>query len=220
MATSIALVLTFSRNAWLFSTLAVVSLWASGVAARKISTATLFGVFGLAIAILGGLIVSGVMEVILVRLLEDDGKAYDSRWDLIGVALNMVQAHPVLGIGLNSFEENMTYYDTTGVTNIIKQPVHNTLFLIAAESGLPSLAMFLVLCGVVARQVLVIIRRRDEDSFSIGVPTGIALLVLLLSNQFDVTLRKEPILGMCAFVIAAVMATASKEGHGRQPVPR
>jgi putative inorganic carbon (HCO3(-)) transporter len=220
MATSLALVLTFSRNAWLFSTLAVVLLWASGVAARKISTATVFGVLGLAIVVLGALVVSGVMEVILVRLLEDDGKAYDSRWDLIGVALNMVKAHPVLGIGLNSFEENMTYYDTTGVTNIIKQPVHNTVFLIAAESGLPSLAMFLVLCGVVARQVMVIVRRRDEDSFSIGVPTGIALLVLLLSNQFDVTLRKEPILGMCAFVIAAVMATASKEGHGRQPVPR
>lgn len=210
----ITLVLTFSRNAWLFSSIAVVILWASGIAAKKISPVTLFGILGLLMVIVGGLVVSGVMEVILVRILEDDGKAYDSRWDLIKVAVEMVLAHPFLGIGLNSFEENMSFYDLTGVTNIIKQPVHNTLFLIASESGLISLALFLVLCGMVASQVMAIIRRRDEQSFLVGVPAGIALLVLLLSNQFDVTLRKEPIIGMCVLFIAAVMATAAKETRG------
>lgn len=220
LASGLALVLTFSRNAWMFSVLAVLMLWASGLAARKISSLTLFGFLGLVMVIVGGLVVSGVMEVILVRLLEDDGKAYDSRWDLLKVAMDMVLEHPTLGIGLNAFEENMTYYDTTGVTNIIKQPVHNALALIAAETGLISLALFLALCGMLARQVMVIIRRRDETSFTIGVPAGIALLVLLLSNQFDVTLRKEPIIGMCVFVIAAVLATASTDRREPAHEPR
>lgn len=211
----ITLVLTFSRNAWLFSSLAVVILWGSGIAAKRISALTLFGILGLVMVILGGLTLSGVMEVILVRVLEDDGKAYESRWDLIKVAVEMIMAHPVLGIGLNSFEENMSFYDMTGVTNIIKQPVHNALFLIAAESGLISLVLFLLMCGSVVERVMFIIRRRDDDSFLIGVSAGISLLTLLLSNQFDVTLRKEPIIGMCVFFIAAVMATAERGAYVR-----
>jgi len=36
------------------------------------------------------------------------------------------------------------------------------------------------------------------------------LLLLLISNQFDVTLRKEPIIGMCVLFIAIVMAMGTR----------
>lgn len=208
MASCIALVLTFSRNAWLMAGVAIAIVGLIGVRAKRISSGMVFGLIGLAMVIVAGLVVSGVFETILIRIFEDDGKAYDSRWDLIKVAWEMISTHPLLGIGLNSFEENLSYYDTTGVANIIQQPVHNVLFLIAAETGLVSLAFFLLICKSVAGYVMTIIKRRDENSFIVGVSSGVALLVLLLSNQFDITLRKEPILGMSVLFIAMVMATA------------
>lgn len=219
VASCIALVLTFSRNAWLMTCLATAMLGVIGVMSKRISSGMVLGLVGLAMVILAGLIVSGVFEIILIRVLEDDGKAYDSRWDLISVALQMLADHPVLGIGLNSFEESMSHYDETGVTNVIQQPVHNVLFLIAAETGVISLAFFLLICKQVAGGVLRVIRRKDNMGFIVGVSAGVALLVLLLSNQFDVTLRKEPIIGMSVLFIAMVMGMAQRvredavEGH-------
>lgn len=211
VASCIALVLTFSRNAWLMTSLATAMLVAVGVLTKRISSGMVLGLIGLALVILAGLIASGVFEIILIRVLEDDGKAYDSRWDLINVALQMLADHPVLGIGLNSFEESMSYYDDTGVTNIIQQPVHNVLFLIASETGVISLALFLLICKQVAGEVLRVIQRKDDISFIVGISAGVALLALLLSNQFDVTLRKEPIIGMCVLFIAMVMGTARRD---------
>ena len=104
----------------------------------------------------------------------------------------------------------MSHYDDTGVTNIIQQPVHNVLFLIAAETGVVSLAIFLLICKAVSSEVLNVIRRRDEMGFIVGISVGVSLLVLLLSNQFDVTLRKEPIIGMSVLFIAMVMALSPK----------
>lgn len=202
----IALVLTFSRNAWMMTCLAIAILGVVGVVSRRISSALVLAMIGLGLVILAGLIMSGVFEVILIRVFEDDGKAFDSRWDLIKIALNMVANHPLLGIGLNSFEENMAHYDDTGVTNVIQQPVHNVLFLIAAETGVVSLVFFLLICKQVAANVLRVIRRQDEMGFIVGMSGGVSLLVVLLSNQFDVTLRKDPIIGMCVLFIAMLMA--------------
>ena len=210
VACCMALVLTFSRNAWLMTFLAVSILLVVGVIQKKISSGMLLGLFGLGMLILGGLIVSGVFEIIIIRIFEDSGKAYDSRWDLAMVAVSMMLEHPILGIGLNSFEESMSYYDDSGVTNIIQQPVHNTLLLIGAETGLIAFTLFMLICKSVAGNVISLIKRGDDFGFIVGVSTGVVLLLLLLSNQFDVTLRKEPIIGMCVLFIAIVMAMESR----------
>ena len=126
------------------------------------------------------------------------------------VAVSMTLEHPILGIGLNSFEESMSYYDDSGVTNIIQQPVHNTLLLIAAETGLIAFTLFMLICKSVAGSVVNLIKRGDDFGFIVGVSTGVIFLLLLISNQFDVTLRKEPIIGMCVLFIAIVMAMETR----------
>ncbi len=218
VASCIALVLTFSRNGWMNTFFAVSLLLILGAYVKRISSGAIFGLFVLLMLVLVGLLLSGVMDIVLIRIFEDDGKAYDSRWDLIKVALEMLYQHPVIGIGLNSFEENMSSFDTTGVTNIIQQPVHNILFLIAAETGLLGLLLFLLMCKSIAGYVFKVMKIKGEVPFLVGSFSGVVLLVLLISNMFDVTLRKEPIIGMCVLVIAMLMALADpvKNKHDSQ----
>ena len=211
VASCIALVLTFSRNGWMNTFFAVSLLFMMGAHVKRISGGAIFGMFVLLMLVLVGLLLSGVMEVVLIRIFEDDGKAYDSRWDLIKVALEMLYHNPVIGIGLNSFEENMSSFDTTGVTNIIQQPVHNILFLIAAETGLLGLILFLLMCRSIAGYVFKVMKMKGEVAFLVGSFSGVVLFVLLISNMFDVTLRKEPIIGMCVLIIAMLMALANRD---------
>jgi O-antigen ligase len=219
IASCIALVLTFSRNGWMTTFLAIALFIVIGIATKRISGGLVLGMIALSLVVLAVLIASGVFEVILVRVLEDEGQAYDSRWDLINIALNMIYSHPVIGIGLNSFEENMMFYDESGITNVIQQAVHNIFLLIAAETGIPSLLLFLLICKSVAGYVLDVIKEKDENNFVLGTSCGIGLLMLMVFNIFDVTMRKDSIIAMCILVISMIIATvARKKENAAQPV--
>jgi O-antigen ligase len=112
----------------------------------------------------------------------------------------------VFGIGLNSFEENMSAYDSSGITNIIQQPVHNLYCLVAAETGIPSAVLFVVIGGVMLARAWRLLRDRREIAFvtgAIGVTTFLSTLVF---NLFDIGARKEPVLGMLVLVAAMVMS--------------
>ena len=147
-----------------------------------------------------------VINTAFARIFEDDGKAYESRWDLFWVAVEMIKENPVFGIGLNSFEENMTRYDRSGITNIIQQPVHNIYMLIAAETGIPSLMAFLVAGAIMIKYSFALAKRDDELSFVTGMFGLCTFVGLGFSNMFDVTLRKEPIIGMAVIVAALVIS--------------
>lgn len=216
VAVCLSLVLTFSRNAWMVTAFSVLLLFAIGVATRRISGGFVFSVFCLGMLLLALLVFSGLAETIFVRIFDDDGKAYDSRWDLIGVAINMLVDQPLFGIGLNSFEEQMSRFDETGVTNIIQQPVHNFVFLVAAETGLPALLFFFLICRQIIRKVLQLVRIDNEDAFIFGFSAGVAFLALFISNQFDVTLRKGSVIGMSVLFLALLMTTWQRLANDRK----
>ena len=159
----------------------------------------------------------GVFGTVWTRLVYDPGRAVESRYDLLLIAGEMVRRHPLTGIGLNSFEENMALYDRQGTVNIIHQPVHNVFALVAAETGLPSLVAFVAIGAILSAMSWRLLRRGDETGFVAGGTGLVAVIGLGCANLFDLTLRKEPLLGTVTLVAAMVTALVSGgDGLGRR----
>lgn len=234
----LSLILTFSRNNWLTFVLCGGMVAVFAMRRQRLSKllvisplitlvfiAGLFFGFGLddsINSISGRRIGSSSLNLVntaITRIFEDDGKAFDSRWDLLMVAVEMIKENPLLGIGLNSFEENMTKYDRSGITNIIQQPVHNAYMLIAAETGVISLIAFLVMGAIMIRYSYALAKKDDELSSVVGMLGLCTFLGLGFSNLFDVSLRKEPIIGMAVLVAAVVISQLSgRVKNGSNPL--
>jgi O-antigen ligase len=230
----LALALTFSRNGYLIAGLMAPAIVLVAIGAGRlprllipgVAMAALLGVllvfgFGLDAATLRGWGLArqgpdtGVLGTIMTRITYDPGKAAESRLDLLRIAVEMIQEHPFLGIGLNSFEENMTLYDRTGTVNVIQQPVHNIFLLVAAETGLASAAVFLVVGALITRRAWRLVRRHEEAMFVAGVTGLVAIVGVGCANLLDVTLRKEPIVGLVTIIAGLVVAM---EGWDRDAV--
>ena len=202
----LAIVLTFSRNSWMVLMFGLITATFIGIKKKNISLSLILGLCGLAITVFGFLLSSEVFQTILIRIFEDDGKAYDSRWDLFMVAVEMFITYPFFGAGLNSFEEIMSRYDNSGVVNIIQQPVHNIYCLIAAETGVFALIMFLVVVYYVLKRAYAMLNNQDNLSFVIGCSSFSIFVSLSIDNFFDITLRKEPIIGMAVLFLALILS--------------
>lgn len=218
----LSLVLTFSRNGWMvFAFNAVgVALWASYT--RRLRFWMVPTLIFVCTALVGALAVSGVLDTIFTRVFRTDGKEFDSRWDLTLVAWEMIKSHPIIGIGFNTFEESMIRFDPHHITHIIRQPVHNGFLLVAAETGLPALGLFLALLWRQIRLSAFILKRDDELHFAVGAAGMVVFVGLGLANLFDVTWRKESVLGLIVLASAMLSALArlDEEASGSAPPER
>jgi len=98
-----------------------------------------WGVKGAAIGIL--LLIGIALQSIKVGLLEE--RSITERIFLIQNALQLVKAHPIFGVGLGNFiPAQLELSFPRGQYNFL-QPVHNVYLLIASETGLIGLGLFL-----------------------------------------------------------------------------
>lgn len=204
--TVVAMILTFSRAGWLSFALAGLVISAAALWTRRFTPA--HGIFAGASAAITAfaLVASGVLRVIMIRLIEDNGEAVESRWQLMEDAVYMIRHHPIVGVGLNNFHERLNEFDVAGVINIIDQPVHNIFLLIGAETGILSLILFLALLGVICKYSLDLIRTGEERSFFFGTVCLTACMAQVFDNLFDIGLRSDPNLGM-AVILCAVLVS-------------
>ena len=160
---SVTLILTFSRGGWL-------ALGFGGLL-------TLFlcflhrsrhGVISLILAV-SLVVIFFVSSVTLItplrnRLFMEDYGAARVRFPLMQVALNIISHRPWLGVGLGNYVFAAPPYDISreGVSYEFPRPVHNEFLLIAAEQGLPALALFLVILSYIVIQLLRRARSRDD----------------------------------------------------------
>ncbi len=202
----ISLILTFSRNGWMVFALDAIFIAYWALKTKRLSIGYVIAIASVCIFLFGVLFASGVFDTMLTRVFRTDEKAFDSRFDLASVALEMIQSQPFVGIGLNSFEENMIHYDPNHITHIIQQPVHNAFLLVAAESGIPALLILLAILWTYLKLAFAVIKRNSELHFSIGL-TGVATFAGLgLANMFDVSLRKESVIGLIVLISAMLVS--------------
>ena len=157
------LILTYSRGGWLAlgcGTLITLYLcflrWSRNRAVSLIITLTLIGIF-----VVGSV---GLISPLRHRLLLEDYGAARSRVPMTIVALNVISHRPWLGVGLGNYTFAAPQYDISreGISYEFPRPVHNEFLLIAAEQGLPALALFLVILVYIFIQLFRLSRSKDD----------------------------------------------------------
>lgn len=157
------LILTFSRGAWLTLGLgSAVTLYLCFLRRSK-SKAISFVLSAILLLVfsIGSVSLIGPLKR---RLFEEDYGAARARIPMTQVALNVIQHHPWLGVGLGNYTFEAPHYDISreGISYEFPRPVHNEFLLIAAEQGLPALVLFLTILLFILLRLLSISRSRDD----------------------------------------------------------
>lgn len=128
-----AIVLSFSRAAWLVGL--IIGIWylVYGIWKRKKEKflITFFVISFSVFAFFGTVIKLPIEEAISYRL------------QLNKIALEMVRQKPLIGVGLNNFIPQLPHYWLSPENVRFFQPVHNIFLLVCAETGLVGLLIFL-----------------------------------------------------------------------------
>lgn len=182
----IILVLTLSRGAWISFLVSifvmVILFFRESKMKANIIKWIIISIFILAVMIfLFG-------EMITVRLFGQDYGAAYSRIPMMKTALNIIAHHPLLGIGINNYAESMISYDVTGHSFSLYRPVHNLFLLIAAETGIFGLMLFLWL---LTRAILMGLKMlKSLEGIKAGIVVGIiaGLIGFIVHAQVDFVL--------------------------------
>jgi O-antigen ligase len=176
-----AVLLTQTRSAWIGLTIGVGGIGWSLVRRGRIRPQQLIGLLGLvALAFLVALpFISGRMEASH----EDDAQ---TRWNLIHLAWEMVKAHPLVGIGLNTGTQVVYKYAAlAGVGSAWVFIPHNQFMLVWGETGLLGLVSFCALFRVALRPAWIALQSSDPVLRSTGTWVFWSLIVMIQMLNLD-----------------------------------
>jgi O-antigen ligase len=146
-----------------------------------------------------------------------------TRLDFWDAALSMFQAHPVLGVGLNSFDVAYVGLDTTGRSFLPgsglapPESAHNLYLNTLAEQGLVGIAALLLLVLAAGRMILALRRSADQRIRNFGLGLLGAGIAMLVSNLFDVTFV-DPKTSILAWTLLGVGAALQRiDARSRAP---
>lgn len=114
-------------------------------------------------------------------------EAFTHRFFLAQLALEMVKTNPLSGVGLNNFISQLPHYWQQSGTIYWFQPVHNLYLLIAAETGVMGLLVFLWLLVLTFRRLFKTSRWTLITALS-------AILALGFSDHYWLTLQQTQLL--------------------------
>jgi len=172
------LVLTFSRSGWISTAAGALCFFGFAFAEKgkdRTNAAHLLAV-SVAIVILSVVVMWWAVAPRVASLTaEDPSVNYRLRYDLMGIQI--VEQRPQ-GVGIGDqvgYSTALHSYQKLGITRPIDwQPIHNLYLLVASETGIIGLALFLVFLGLlVIPRLYPALREKD-------VASALALLALLL----------------------------------------
>jgi O-antigen ligase len=150
---------------------------------------------------------------------QDDGSldgSTQARFAMWKVAMRMIRANPLLGVGYGNFQY---YADEYGrPPNIHGIDAHNTYLLYAAEMGIPTVACFLIILLICWYKGIYVWLRAKDGFFktaAIGFLGG--LTGLMIANCFGSRLNSNEIVFQFWILIAVIMKMAdyAKADHER-----
>jgi len=108
------------------------------------------------------------------RVSSDDQGSALIRVPLMENALRMIEANPLVGVGLNGYRTYMTKYDETGmfVSQAFPNPVHNVFAHITSEIGIPGGIIFVLLILVCVYECFKL--GFDHDRLVVAIAIGLA----------------------------------------------
>jgi O-antigen ligase len=160
----LALLITFSRSAWIAGTLAVVLFFLQKKQNKKVL---------LSVGI--GLLFCSIFALPYLFTLMPGNESIDIRYSLASVALTLFSKHPLFGTGLGTFLISLPSVAVTRDLFFI-QPVHNIFLLWTTETGLIGILFILTAIKKYARWLAV---------HKVPILQYIPLVVLLLIGLVD-----------------------------------
>lgn len=142
-----ALYYSLSRSGWLATAVAAVllaAIWRKWRLPKLTVAAKLALILTLAAVACG---IAWNARKLYDRMTESASEAVEFRLNLARAAFKMAGDHPLFGIGLNDFLNNVVAYDTSGMTRLKAYPVHNVYLLELSETGAAGAAAFAFLVG-------------------------------------------------------------------------
>lgn len=171
----VVIAISFSRSTWLVGLLALPFVVYSQLSKKKIII-PVFLVIALCLVSLSYLAPQFSTE-----------EAINQRLQLIKMTASMIKEQPLVGVGLNNFISQLPkFWQNTGFTYWL-QPVHNIFLLVAAETGLLGLVIFLWFLILTFKKLLI----------TKNVQPLLLLLVILTLGLFDhywLTLQQSQLL--------------------------
>jgi len=141
--------------------------------------------------IVGAITFAAAGPAITQRLMSMFDAKDPTRRDRVAMLLegeHMVRDHPVFGVGPNMVEEVYAQYRVAEAVEQINPHLHNVPMQIAAERGLPALALWLVFLGVLCRDLyrsLRTIRPRTAAAAAVAAIAGMLAAGLFEYNFGD-----------------------------------
>ncbi|MEE8129378.1 MAG: O-antigen ligase family protein, partial [Vicinamibacterales bacterium] len=133
------------------------------------------------------------------------------RFAMARAGVRMVQDHPLTGVGPDMVQEVYGDYRDVGAVNEINPHLHNVPLHIAAERGLPALAVWLWFVAVAVRELFRGLRRPESRALSAG---GLAALAsMLAAGMFEYNFGDSEFL-MLLLVLLTLPAAAAYQAAG------
>ena len=140
-----------------------------------------------------------------------------SRLQLDDVAGRMIDSHPLIGVGLNNFQDAMGPYEERGVI-FIQNPVQSLYLLYFAETGIIGMAGFLFV-GIAMYNIAVrLARSRDRLFGGLGLGVATAMAFLMVEELLTFSLRED--VPLAVYWILAGLAVACYRMAGLEGVRR
>jgi putative inorganic carbon (HCO3(-)) transporter len=217
---STTLILTFSRGGWLalgFGGMLTLYLCFLRWSRHRVISL----IIALALLVIFLIASVGLITPLRHRLFLEDYGAARSRIPLTQVALNIIYHRPWLGVGLGNYTFAAPDYDISreGISYEFPRPVHNEFLLIAAEQGLPALALFLVILIYIFVQLLRLSRSRDDPVLpylAIGLVGTFFAWCVFRMTDYNYVLLGDPFWLLAGLSLALVQVNHQEAGLSPQ----
>ena len=154
------------------------------------------------------IVVFAFSDMMSERLFGDDHGSAASRIPMFQIAVNVIAAHPIGGVGINNYQVNMREYNDSVRAmryTTIPRPVHNMYLLVAGETGFVGFAMMmLMLISVIATLLKTV-----SSSSSLVAVTSICLLGGFFAFLTHGMVDKHPPGGYAPFYVMMALAVSA-----------
>ncbi len=176
---AVGVLLTFSRATWLalFSAMLPTSflLMKQGLLRFR----------RLAWALLPVLVLVIVFQDAILSRVGEGSENLENRANLFTTAANMITAHPLLGIGINTYTAQMAAYTVREMYYHWDYMVHSKYLLLWSETGIGGVLSFVAIAIIALISALRLTRRQDRFVATIGAGVFGAILVYAIHMNFE-----------------------------------
>ena len=207
----VALALTFTRNAWIGACVAVGLLFA-------LKDFRLTALLPVVVAVLFVVAPQGLVSR-LTSTFDAQDPANQDRFAMIEVGALMVRDHPVTGVGPNMVPEVYAQYRPDYAVNETNPHLHNVPLQIAAERGLPALAVWIWFVGAASLALFRVFRSAAGAHVRVLASAALAsVAAMLAAGLFEYNFGDSEFL-MLFLVILTLPFAASRPEAGSPPTP-